>query len=115
LADLASLPVMTKAEMMPAVDEVVTDGRLTRQRVEAHLSATGADPMRLDDRYPVILVVPLAIEIANRAFRPRPRRAARGADVRLTRAQRRAMQGRPEHTDDHEDLESPVLTHVAIQ
>jgi phenylacetate-CoA ligase len=54
LADLASLPVMTKAEMMASFDEVVTDRRLTRQRVEAHLAATGEHPKRLEARYLVI-------------------------------------------------------------
>jgi phenylacetate-coenzyme A ligase PaaK-like adenylate-forming protein len=54
LADLASLPVMTKAEMMASFDEVVTDRRVARQRVEAHLAATGEHPKRLEARYLVI-------------------------------------------------------------
>jgi phenylacetate-CoA ligase len=37
LADLPRLPTMTKAEMMASFDEVVTDRRLTRRRVEDHL------------------------------------------------------------------------------
>ena len=41
LDDLASLPVMTKTEMMAAFDEVVTDPRVTRSKVEAHLAQTG--------------------------------------------------------------------------
>ena len=41
--DLAGLPTMTKAEMMAAFDDVVTDRRVTLDRVEAHLTATGRD------------------------------------------------------------------------
>ncbi len=40
LTDLPSLPVMSKAEMMEAFDEVVTDRRLDRGTVEAHLAAS---------------------------------------------------------------------------
>ena len=39
LDDLASLPPMTKPEMMAAYDDVVTDHRLTHDAVQAHLDA----------------------------------------------------------------------------
>jgi phenylacetate-CoA ligase len=42
LADLGSLPVMTKAEMMESLDEVFTDRRLNRGRAEQALAATVA-------------------------------------------------------------------------
>jgi phenylacetate-coenzyme A ligase PaaK-like adenylate-forming protein len=42
LADLASLPTMSKAQMMESFDELVTDRRVTRARVEEHLAATAA-------------------------------------------------------------------------
>ena len=41
LADLPRLPTMTKAEMMASFDEVVTDRRLTRRRVQDHLRGGG--------------------------------------------------------------------------
>ena len=47
LADLALLPIMTKAQMMDHFDEVVTDRRVTRQAVEAHLGASVAEPALL--------------------------------------------------------------------
>jgi phenylacetate-CoA ligase len=47
LADLARLPVMTKAQMMASFDEVVTDRRLTLSRAENHLQATGREPALL--------------------------------------------------------------------
>jgi phenylacetate-coenzyme A ligase PaaK-like adenylate-forming protein len=54
LDDLASLPVMTKAEMMAAFDEVVTDSRVTRSAVEAHLAKTGFDAEELAGEFPVL-------------------------------------------------------------
>ena len=42
LADLARLPVMTKAQMMERFDEVVTDRRLTRDLVDQHIAASVA-------------------------------------------------------------------------
>jgi phenylacetate-CoA ligase len=51
LADLARLPVMTKAEMMEAFDEVLTDPRLSRQQVEETLARTGEVPIPLFDEY----------------------------------------------------------------
>jgi phenylacetate-CoA ligase len=48
LDDLASLPVMTKSEMMSCFDEVVTDPRLRRDSVEAHVRTAGAEPVTLD-------------------------------------------------------------------
>jgi len=47
LADLARLPVMTKEQMMAGFDEVVTDRRLTRTRVEQHLAASAREPSLL--------------------------------------------------------------------
>jgi phenylacetate-CoA ligase len=45
LADLSSLPVMTKAEMMRSFDEVLTDRRLTRGLVEEALARTAGEPI----------------------------------------------------------------------
>jgi phenylacetate-coenzyme A ligase PaaK-like adenylate-forming protein len=47
LADLARLPVMTKAEMMANFDAVPTDRRLTRELVERHLAQVVTDPSLL--------------------------------------------------------------------
>lgn len=47
--DLGALPVMTKQDLMASFDDVVTDRRVTRARVEAHLAATGSSPRYLDD------------------------------------------------------------------
>lgn len=44
LSELASLPVMTKADMMASFDDVVTDRRLTRAAVEACLEKSGDHP-----------------------------------------------------------------------
>jgi phenylacetate-coenzyme A ligase PaaK-like adenylate-forming protein len=55
LADLARLPVMTKAEMMENFDAVSTDRRLTRNLVERHLARAVTDPSLLLGEY-VILV-----------------------------------------------------------
>jgi phenylacetate-coenzyme A ligase PaaK-like adenylate-forming protein len=51
LADLARLPVMTKARMMGTFDEVVTDRRLSRRLVEEHLAASTREPSLLLDEY----------------------------------------------------------------
>jgi phenylacetate-CoA ligase len=51
LADLARLPIMTKAEMMAAFDETLTDSRLSRQQVEETLARTGEVPIPLFDEY----------------------------------------------------------------
>jgi phenylacetate-CoA ligase len=51
LADLASLPTMTKTEMMANLDEVFSDRRLTRAAVEAHLGGTGDEPSYLLGEY----------------------------------------------------------------
>lgn len=48
---LGELPVMTKAQMMAAFDEVVTDPALRRSGVEAHLAAAGELPTLIDDRF----------------------------------------------------------------
>ncbi len=47
LADLARVPAMTKAEMMASFGQVVTDGRLGRRLVEAHLSRSSLAPSLL--------------------------------------------------------------------
>lgn len=53
--DLSALPVMTKSEMMASFDEVVTDPRLQRDAVEAHVRNAGPEPVPLDGAF-----VPLA-------------------------------------------------------
>jgi phenylacetate-CoA ligase len=54
LADLARLPVMTKAEMMHHFDDVVTDRRLTRATAEATITATGNMPRPIDGELVVL-------------------------------------------------------------
>jgi phenylacetate-CoA ligase len=54
LADLPSLPTMTKTEMMAQLDGVFTDRRLTRAMVEDHLGATGDSPTYLLGEYVVL-------------------------------------------------------------
>ena len=54
LDDLAGLPTMTKAGMMASFDQVVTDPRLSRARVEAHLAATTTEPAELLGEYIVL-------------------------------------------------------------
>ena len=49
LADLAQLPIMTKAEMMAAFDDVVTDRRLSLRQVEDHLAKSTEPCLLLDD------------------------------------------------------------------
>jgi phenylacetate-coenzyme A ligase PaaK-like adenylate-forming protein len=44
-ADLSALPVMTKAQMMGAIDDVFTDRRLRRDAVESALAATATEPV----------------------------------------------------------------------
>ncbi len=51
LADLASLPVMTKAQMMESLDDVFTDKRLNRGLVEQALAATTTEPVPILSRY----------------------------------------------------------------
>ena len=51
LADLADLPIMTKAEMMDEFDEVVTDRRLSRRLVEETLTRTTEEPIPVLDDY----------------------------------------------------------------
>ena len=48
LRELASLPIMSKADMMANFDEVITDRRLTLKGVEAHLESTTESPTLLD-------------------------------------------------------------------
>jgi phenylacetate-CoA ligase len=47
LADLASLPVMTKTQLMNAFDDVATDKRLNRAAAERALAATSGEPVPL--------------------------------------------------------------------
>lgn len=47
-ADLASLPVMTKTDLMANFDEIVTDPRLTRQLCESHLGQLTGNAYLLD-------------------------------------------------------------------
>jgi phenylacetate-CoA ligase len=51
LDDLASLPVMTKAQMMDNFDELISDRRLNREAAERALAATGAQPRPLPGGY----------------------------------------------------------------
>ena len=48
-SDLREVPVMTKDDLMENFDEVVTDRRLTRDVVEAHLAALSTDAYLLDE------------------------------------------------------------------
>jgi phenylacetate-coenzyme A ligase PaaK-like adenylate-forming protein len=50
-ADLASLPVMTKSDMMASIDDVFTDRRLSLAAVEQALAATGSEPVPVLGRY----------------------------------------------------------------
>ena len=50
-ASLASLPVMTKADMMAAIGDVFTDPRLTPGAVEQALGDTGTEPVPVLGRY----------------------------------------------------------------
>jgi len=49
--DLASLPVMTKTDMMAAIDDVFTDRRLSLATIEQALAVTGTEPVPVLDRY----------------------------------------------------------------
>ena len=55
LADLARLPVMTKADMMENFDAVTTDRRLRRDLVERHLTRSVTDPSLLLGDYVVLV------------------------------------------------------------
>jgi phenylacetate-CoA ligase len=55
LADLARLPVMTKADMMENFDAATTDRRLTRDLVEQHLARSVTDPSLLFGEYVVLV------------------------------------------------------------
>jgi phenylacetate-CoA ligase len=54
-ADLPSLPVLTRAEMMAEFDRVVTDPKLTLARVKQHLDRPDGDRGYLDDEYQAII------------------------------------------------------------
>ena len=49
--DLSALPVMTKAQMMDELDDVLTDRAPTRAEVEETLAATGDEQRVMRDRY----------------------------------------------------------------
>jgi len=49
--DLSMLPVMTKTDMMDALDDIFTDRRLRRHDVESALAATGLEPVPILDDY----------------------------------------------------------------
>jgi phenylacetate-coenzyme A ligase PaaK-like adenylate-forming protein len=55
LADLARLPVMTKADMMENFDAAITDRRLRRDLVERHLARSVTDPALLLGDYVVLV------------------------------------------------------------
>src|SRR6266702_5173634 len=48
-ADLGKLPVMTKADLMANFDQIVTDKRLTLEKVNAHVSSLREDRYLLDN------------------------------------------------------------------
>jgi phenylacetate-coenzyme A ligase PaaK-like adenylate-forming protein len=54
LGDLPALPTMTKAEMMAAFDQVLTDPRLSRAVVEEHLAGSAAEATELLGEYVVL-------------------------------------------------------------
>jgi phenylacetate-CoA ligase len=51
LTDLATLPTMSKSDMMAAFDEVATDRRLSLASVEHHIAAASDQPTLLFDEY----------------------------------------------------------------
>ena len=51
LEQLAELPVMSKEQMMSSFAELLTDRRLTRERVEDHLGSAGTEARLLDEQY----------------------------------------------------------------
>ncbi len=53
--ELSRLPVMTKDDVMANFDDIVTDRRLSRSRVESHLAGLGATPRYLLDRYQTVV------------------------------------------------------------
>ncbi len=52
--DISLLPAMTKDDLMESFDRIVTDPRLTLNRVEEHLAGLDRDPAYLLDRYNAI-------------------------------------------------------------
>jgi phenylacetate-CoA ligase len=53
--DLSQLPVMTKDDVMSNFDEIVTDRRLSLERVESHLAGLGAEPSYLLNDYQAVV------------------------------------------------------------
>jgi hypothetical protein len=72
LADLPSLPVMTKTQMMDHFDEVISGRLLTRHAAERALAATRTEPR------PLIFLGRRRTRRAARPLRPWPSRRARG-------------------------------------
>ena len=54
LEELATIPVMTKAEMMSAFDAVVTDVRVTREKAERAIEMTTTTPLPIDGEFMVL-------------------------------------------------------------
>jgi phenylacetate-CoA ligase len=50
-SDMSALPVMTKAQMMGALDDVFTDRVLRREAIESALTATGSEPVPIHGEY----------------------------------------------------------------
>jgi phenylacetate-coenzyme A ligase PaaK-like adenylate-forming protein len=122
VADLATLPIMTKDEMMAEFDDLVTDRRLTRAVVERSLATVGAEPAVVFDEYICLATggssgtrasfvtdVPAMTEFASLIMRPAMSRtaAAGGSDgmtiafvaaaspIHATGCAPRMMQGSP--------------------
>jgi phenylacetate-coenzyme A ligase PaaK-like adenylate-forming protein len=53
--DLSQLPAMTKDDVMSNFDEIVTDRRLSLERVESHLAGLGPEPSYLLDEYQAVV------------------------------------------------------------
>jgi len=54
-ADLPSLPILTRAEMMAEFDDLVTVPGLTLDRVKEHVAQLNGDDRYLDDEYHAIM------------------------------------------------------------
>jgi phenylacetate-CoA ligase len=108
LADLAGLPVMTKADLMGSFDRIVTAPRLNLARLEEHVSAAGTAVDLVDGEYLVLAsggssgrraVFPFTVPEAATYFASLIRfslewRAGRNLDVGVTA---RVSAGTPTH------------------
>lgn len=83
VADLPSLPVMTKSELMAHYDDVVTDRRLTLDRLNAHV-ASGAADAYLFGRYRVAASAGSSGERAVFAYDWSAWRAVEAGNTRMT-------------------------------